>query len=145
MVSRMHQRVLEVSGVLQLAGDPGDVVVADERHRHEASRNSLCRASAWSSSWKLPSFRLLQIAFHSSYWVTESNAASRDACRVVAVDDFADEPRVGELLAHPRQHLRPEPVGNGVGGVEPPAVGAAAQPVHHHVDDVVDDVGIVDG
>ena len=30
-----YQRVFEVTGVLQLAGDPGDVVVADEGHRHE--------------------------------------------------------------------------------------------------------------
>ena len=27
--------MLEVAGVVQLAGDPGDVVVADEGHRHE--------------------------------------------------------------------------------------------------------------
>ena len=36
------------------------------------ARKSLWRCSAQSSSWKLPSLRLLQIAFHSSYWVTES-------------------------------------------------------------------------
>src|SRR3954451_2923783 len=30
-----HQRVFNVAAVVQPAGDPSDVVVADERHRHE--------------------------------------------------------------------------------------------------------------
>ena len=38
----------------------------------KAAVNSLCRVSVQSSSKKLRSARLLQIAFHSSYWVTES-------------------------------------------------------------------------
>ena len=46
-------------------------------------------------------------------------------------------------LRDPGEHLRPEPVGDRVGGVESPAVGAARQPVRHHVDGVVDDVGVV--
>ena len=103
----------------------------------------MCRCSAQSSSWKLPSFRLLQIAFHSSYWVTESKPRLADVRRVVPVDDFADEPRVTELLPNPRQHLRPEPVGDGVGGVEAPSVGSTTQPMRHHIDGVVDDVGVV--
>jgi hypothetical protein len=37
------------------------------------SRQSLCRRSAQASSKKLPSFSALQIAFQSSYWVTESS------------------------------------------------------------------------
>ena len=49
----------------------------------------------------------------------------------------------GNAVPDAGQHLRPEPVGHGVGGVEAPTVGAAAQPVRHHVDGVVDDVGIV--
>jgi hypothetical protein len=40
------------------------------------STKSLWRRSAQSSSWKLASLRLLQMAFHSSYWVTESKVAS---------------------------------------------------------------------
>ena len=40
------------------------------------STNSSWRRSAWSSSWKLPSLRLLQMAFHSSYCVTESNVVA---------------------------------------------------------------------
>ena len=49
----------------------------------------------------------------------------------------------GNACPNPRQHLRPEPVGDGVGGVEAPAVGAAPQPVRHHVDGVVDHIGVV--
>ena len=41
------------------------------------SMKSLCRVSDQASSWKLVSLRLLQIAFHSSYWVSESKPQSR--------------------------------------------------------------------
>ncbi len=103
----------------------------------------MCRCRAQSSSWKLPSLRLLQIAFHSSYWVTESKPGGANRRRVVAVDYLTDDPRVCECLPDPGQHLRPEPVGDGVGGVEAPAVGTATQPVGHHVGGVRDDVGVV--
>ena len=75
------------------------------------------------------------------------DAGAVDERGVVAVDDLGDEPRVGMRLADPGQHLRPERFRHRVGGVEPPAVGAAAQPVVHHVDGVVDDgrAAVVEG
>ena len=71
-----HQHVLEVALVAQAAGDAGHVVVADERLRHERLENSLCRSQGPGQLEKLPSFSELQIAFHSSYWVTESSPPS---------------------------------------------------------------------
>ena len=59
------------------------------------------------------------------------------------MNDLADEPRVRVGLPHPGQDLCPEPVGDGVGGVQAPAVGTAPQPVRHHVDGVGDDVRVV--
>ena len=59
------------------------------------------------------------------------------------MDDFTDEPCVTELLPNPRQDLRPEPVGDGVGGVQAPSVGPASQPVRHHIGGVIDDVRVV--
>ena len=43
---------------------------------------------------------------------------------VVAVDDLPDEPRVGVGVADTGNDRRPEGVRHGVGGVQPPAVGA---------------------
>ena len=40
------------------------------------AENSACRFRVHSSSWKFFSFSELQIAFHSSYWVTESTPLS---------------------------------------------------------------------
>ena len=40
------------------------------------SRNSSCRVSDQASSHRLASLMELQIAFHSSYWVTESTVDS---------------------------------------------------------------------
>ena len=128
---------------VQLAGDPGDVVIADERHRHEVVEKlvvphqrpvELVEVAVVEAA---PD-RLPQLVLGDGI-----EAGLSHPRRVVAVDDLTDEPRVAELLAHPGEDLRPEPVGDGVCGVQAPAVGAARQPVRHHVDGVGDDVGVV--
>ena len=135
--------MFEMAGVLQLARDSGHVVVADEGHRHEhvqkivVPRQCMVElveiAVVQAAPDRLPQFVLRD--------GVESGIAN--VHRVVAVDDLADEPCVAELLADAWQHLSPEAVGYRVGGVEAPAIGSAAQPVRHHIDDVVDDVGVV--
>ena len=117
--------------------DPGHVVVADEGLRQERRQRTRRGAGAPSRARTSCARRCeLQIAFQSSYWVMESRPDSADVAGVVAVDHLADEPRVGVPLANARQHRGPERRGHGVGRVEPPAVDAAVEPVHHHVADV---------
>ena len=138
------ERVPEVPLVVQGRRQPGHVVVADERLReHPPSRNSLCRPSAWSSSKKFRSLSEDQIAFHSSYCVIESSPAFLGVSGVIAVDHLADKPRGREGLAHGGQHLGPEARRHRVGGVQPPAARAPAEPVAHHLDDVAEDRGLV--
>src|ERR1035441_6795382 len=57
--------------------------------RNAAAKLS-CRSSAQASSKKLPSFRELQMAFHSSYWVTLSRPPSRIAATKPPLDGFGD-------------------------------------------------------
>ena len=57
------------------------------------------------------------------------------------MDHLAHEPGLGELLADGGQHGGPEFGRHGVGGVQPPAVDPAPQPVHHDVPDVVTNQG----
>ena len=52
---------------------------------------------------------------------------------------FADDPGVGELGAHARQHLCPEFGFDGIGGIQTPGRGAASQPVAHDIDHPIDD------
>ena len=66
-----------------------------------------------------------------------------DESVIVAVDDFAHDPGVGVLFFHPGDDLCPEVGGNGVGGVESPAVDAAAEPMGHDIDYEVDSCGVV--
>ena len=97
----------------------------------------MCRPRAWPSSNRLWSFSPLQMAFHSSYWVTESRPERGHERRVVAVDHLPDEVRPGMPGPDPGHHLGPERGGHGVGRVQPPAVRARVQPVVHHPRDIV--------
>ena len=135
--------MFEVPGVLEAAGDPGDVVIADERQRHERVQKFVVPhqgpvefvevSVVDTAPDRLPQFVL-------GHRVEAAVAHPR---RIVTVDDLADEPRVGERGANAGEHLGPEPVGHRVGRIETPAVGAATEPVRHHVDRVVDDLGVV--
>ena len=58
------------------------------------------------------------------------------------MDDFAHDPGVGVLLFDPGDDLCPEVGSDGVGGVESPAVDAAAEPMGHDVDYKVDGCGV---
>ena len=96
------------------------------------SRNSSCRSSAQASSKKL---RVVERAPDRLPQLVLGDRVDRrlgDERGVVAVDDLADEPRVRVLGAHAGQDLRPERRRHRVGRVQPPAVGAAVQPVLHH-------------
>ena len=117
--------MFEVPGVLEAAGDPGDVVIADERQRHERVQKFVVPhqrpvefvevSVVDAAPDRLPQFVL-------GHRVEAAVAHPR---RIVTVDDLADEPRVGERRANAGEHLGPEPVGHRVGRIETPAVGAA--------------------
>ena len=138
-----HQRVLEMLGVLQLAGDPGDVVVADEGHRDERIEKVVVPLQRPVELVEVTVVQAAPCRLPQLVLGDRVEAGFADMRGVVPVDDFADEPCVAELLPNPRQHLRPEPVRDGVGRVETPSVGSTTQPVRHHVDGVVHHIGVV--
>ena len=130
-------------GVLQLAGDPRDVVVADEGHWDEGVEKVVVPLQRPVELVKVTVVQAAPDRLPQLVLGNRVDARFADVHRVVPVDDFTDKPRVTELLANPRQHLRPEPVGDGVGGIEAPSVGPTSQPMRHHVGGVIDDFRIV--
>ena len=74
--------------------------------------------------------------------VSPSRTGFADYRRVVPVNQLADEPRLRMPLADLGQHLGPERLRHSVSRIQSPAVGPAAQPVRHDVDDVVGDLRI---
>src|SRR5690606_36330509 len=67
--------------------------------------------------------------------------APLDDLRIVAVDDLAHEPGIGEPCPDALDDRPPELRRDGVSGVKSPAVYAALQPVGHDVGDVGGDLG----
>ena len=134
-------------GPVQLAGDPGDVMVADEGQRGESLEEFIV---ALHGPVQLVEIGVIEAAPDRLPQLVLGHrvgAGALDECAVIAVNHLRDEPSVRVGLAHPRQHLRPKSFGHRVGGVQSPAVGTAAEPVVHDVDRVIHDrrVAMVEG
>src|SRR5258706_8611876 len=71
------------------------------------------------------------------------DAGLADKAGIVAMDNLAENIRVGIFGSNPRQHLRPKPPWNGIGGVEPPAVSAAFEPMAHDASHILRNGGFV--
>ncbi|MPM32090.1 hypothetical protein SDC9_78649 [bioreactor metagenome] len=136
---QQHHGVAEVTVVVQPAADPGDVVVADERLRHEGPQELLV---AFHGMGQLPQVgvvergpdRLPQLVLGEAV-----QARPGDEVGQVAVDHLAAQPGLGEVGPDPRGDRGPGLRPGGVRGVEAPPVDAERQPVLHHGDHVVTD------
>ena len=109
MKQHRQRRAARWRASVEPAGQPGDVVVADEGLRQEAPRPSR-RAGrrACASSNRLPSFERAPDRLPQLVLGDRVDAGLGDVAGVVAVDHLADEPDVRVPLAHPRQHPPPE-------------------------------------
>ena len=112
-----------------LAGDAGDVVVADEGRRDEPVQQLVVALEApvelveVDVGQRAPG-RLPQLVLGDGV-----HGGGLDEAGVVAVDDLTHEPGVGVALAHGGQDARPEGGVDGVGGVQAPGARAAVEPV----------------
>lgn len=70
-------------------------------------------------------------------------AALSDDRRIIAMDHLAEDIGVRMEGLHAGEHDRPEPPGHRVGGIEPSAVGPAAEPMAHYLGDVAGDGFVV--
>jgi hypothetical protein len=135
--------VRQVPLVVDGAGDAGDVVVADERLRHDGREHRVVAAEGVVELEQVPFLdrvadRLPQLVLGDGV-----HARGRDDVGVLAVDHLTHDEDVGEPLPHLRQYPRPERRWHGASRVQAPAVGARGEPVDHHGDDVLGDGGLV--
>src|ERR1700751_5417582 len=121
-----HQGVSEVFGTLELAGDAGDVVIADEGQRRKAFHEivvaphcpvQLVEVSVVEAAPdRLPQFILGD----------RVEAGFTNHRGVVTVYQFSDEPRVRLELANSRQNGSPKLLWHSVSSIQPPAVSASS-------------------
>ncbi len=124
-------------GVLQAAGDPGDVVIADERLRHKGFEKGVVPLQRPVQLEEIAVVEAAPDRLPQLILGRRVEPRAIDDRRVVAVDQFSDEPGVGMVLADPGQYLSPESLWHGISSIQAPTVGSAVQPVRHHLDDIV--------
>ena len=125
--------------VADAAGNAGDIVVADEGHRHEAGQEVIVARQTPVQLEEVALQRRAPGGLPQLVLGDGIHAGASHDVRIVAVYDLADDPGVGEFGAHAWQHLGPEFGLDGIGGVQTPGRGAAPQPVAHDIDHPIDD------
>ena len=136
--------VRQVPLVGEPAGQPGDVVVAQEGERHEGVEQAVVPVQRVRQLEEVAVVegapdRLPQL-------VLGDRVQARRRARTRRSRRAAPRPRGRPRGCASRTRGRtgrPERRRDGVGGIEPPAVGAAVQPGGHDLDDVVGDGGLV--
>ena len=119
-------------------GDPRDIVIADEGLRDEMIEEAVVPGEG---PVELEEVLLLEGGPDRLPQLVLREGRERalfDEGGVIAVDHFAEEIGVGVLGADAPEDLGPERRCHGIGGVEPPAVDPACQPMAHDVGDVAD-------
>ena len=125
--------------VANAAGNAGDIVVADEGHRHEAAQEVVVALQTPVQLEEVALQRRAPGGLPQLVLGDGIHAGAAHDVRIVAVYHFADDPGVGEFGAHAWQHLGPEFGLDGIGGIQTPGRGAASQPVAHDIDHPIDD------
>ena len=111
VVSSSTSACADVAGVVELAGDAGDVVVADERHRHEGVEEFVVPLQR---PVELVEVAVVEAAPDRLPQLVLGHGVERrrraPCAGVVAVDDLADEPRVGDAVRGPAAAPAPRTV-----------------------------------
>ena len=142
-----RQGVPEVPVVVKLRGQPGHVVVADERLRQppvvKRAEEGVMTAERVVKLVEVPVVERGPDGLPRLVLRDRVEPRLVRVGGVVAVDHLAEEPGVRERLAHRLHRLGPERRRHRVRGVKPPPARAPAEPVGHHLDHVGEHGGLV--
>jgi len=135
--------VPEVPVVVQRGGQPGHVVVPDERLRELAVEERVVPPERVIELEEVPVVERGPDRLPHLVLGDRVEPGLGRVGGVVPVDHLPEEPGLGERFSHRGQRLGPELRLDRVGGVEPPPAGTAAEPVAHHLGHVGEHRGLV--
>src|SRR5258708_29005381 len=109
-----------MTGIAQLGGDPGYVVVADERQRRERAEEAVMPVEGPGQLEEVAVVQRAPDRLPQLVLGDRVDTAVGGVARVVAVDHLGGEPGGAGAGADPRQGLAPDRLRDGAGRVEAP-------------------------